>query len=102
MRLKDNNGRVAGDNAMIRREIDKGMAEAYELRKEVDFQASKNGDVAGQIRDLDLRLRDKDDQLNAARRDLDAQKYSNSQMRDNNFELLQEKDALEKHAATIQ
>ena len=37
MRMKDNNGRVAGDNAMIRRENDKTMAEAYDLRKELDF-----------------------------------------------------------------
>ena len=48
-----------------------------------------------------MRLRDKDEQVAAARRDLDSQKYSNSQMRDNNFELLQEKEALEKHAATV-
>ena len=35
--MKDNNGRVAGDNALLRREIDKSMAESYDLRKEVDY-----------------------------------------------------------------
>ena len=51
---------------------------------------------------MELRLRDKDDQLVGARRDLDSQKFTNSQMRENNYEMLQEKDALEKHAATVQ
>jgi hypothetical protein len=37
LRFKDINGRVSGDNALIRREIDKLMAEAYDLRKEVDY-----------------------------------------------------------------
>lgn len=36
------------------------------------------------------------------RKDLDSQKFSNSQMRDNNIELLNEKDALEKHAQVLQ
>jgi hypothetical protein len=32
------------------------------------------------------------------RKDLDSSKYSNAQMRDGNVDLLNEKDALEKHA----
>ena len=35
------------------------------------------------------------------RKDLDNHKFSNSQMRDNNIELLNEKDALEKHASIL-
>ena len=86
--MKENNARISGDNGMIRREIDKVQAEAYEVRKELDYQQGRNVDVSNQLRELDLRLRDKDEQLNAIRRDLDSQKYSNSQMRDNNYELL--------------
>ena len=37
-RMKDMNGRVAQDNAMLRRESDKQTTEAYEIRKEVDYQ----------------------------------------------------------------
>ena len=37
-RLKDNNGRIAQENALLRNDIDKQMAEAYDLRKEIDFQ----------------------------------------------------------------
>ena len=35
--FKDINGRVSGDNSLIRREIEKLMAEAYDLRNEVDY-----------------------------------------------------------------
>lgn len=36
------------------------------------------------------------------RKDLDSQKYQNSQFRDSNVDFLNEKDALEKHAAVLQ
>lgn len=71
------NARVSSDNALVRREIDKLMAEAYDLRKEVDYQQARNIDISGQIRDLEIRVKDKDDQIYGARRDLDAQKFSN-------------------------
>lgn len=58
--------------------------------------------MGAQIRDLELRLKDKDDQLYAIRKDLDNQKFTNSQMRDSNVDLLNERDALEKHAAVVQ
>ncbi len=45
-RARDINGRVAQDNGLLRKEIDKQMAEAYEMRKEVDYQGSRNQDVA--------------------------------------------------------
>jgi hypothetical protein len=36
------------------------------------------------------------------RKDLDSQKFSNSTFRDTNVDLLNEKDALEKHAQVLQ
>lgn len=51
MRTKDLTGRNVSENALIRREIDKLMAEAYDLRKEVDYQQGRNQDMAMQIRD---------------------------------------------------
>jgi chromosome segregation ATPase len=46
-RFKDTNGRVSGDNGLVRRDIDKLMAEAYDLRKEVDYQQARNIDISG-------------------------------------------------------
>lgn len=50
-RLRDINGRVAQDNAILRKENDQTLQEAYDLRKENEFQGSRNVDVATQIRD---------------------------------------------------
>lgn len=71
-RLKDLNGRISQDNAIVRREIDKSASEAYEIRKEVDYQQNRNLDLAASIRDLEIRVKDKDDQLYAMRKDLDS------------------------------
>jgi len=46
---------------MLRRDIDKQSAEIYELRKEIDYQAARNADINAQIRDLEFRVKDKDD-----------------------------------------
>lgn len=86
---------------MLRREADALQGETYELRKECDYQAGRNLDMGAEARDMEIRLKDKDDQLYAMRKDLDNQKFSNSQMRDSNIEMLNEKDALEKHAAVL-
>jgi chromosome segregation ATPase len=37
-RVKDNNSRIATDNSILRRDIDKVSNEAYDLRKEGDYQ----------------------------------------------------------------
>ena len=82
--------------------MDKVQAEIYDLRKEIDYNTVRNNDIQQQIRDLEFRVKDKDDQVYAQRKELDSQKYTNSSQRDSNIELLNEKDALEKHAAVLQ
>lgn len=72
------------------------------MRKEIDYQAARNADVSAQIRELEFRVKDKDDQIYTLRKDVDAQRYQNSSYRDGNVDLLNEKDALEKHAAVLQ
>lgn len=44
--MRDINGRIGADNGMLRKEMDKQLAEAYELRKEVDYQGQRNNDCA--------------------------------------------------------
>ena len=102
LRLKDINSRSGSEGSMIRREIDKSNAEIFDLRKEIDYQAARNAEINSQIRDLEFRVKDKDDQIYAMRKDLDSQKHQNSQFRDSNVDFLNEKDALEKHAAVLQ
>ncbi len=92
---------MTSDNGMLRRDIDKQMAECYELRKENEYQGSRNNDASAQIRDNEMRLRDRDDQLYAMQKELESSKFTNQQSRGNNLDLLAEKDALEKHAAVL-
>jgi hypothetical protein len=47
LRLKDISSRVSGDNGLLRRDIDKQLAEAYDLRKEVDYTQGRNIDISG-------------------------------------------------------
>lgn len=51
---------------------------------------------------MEFRVKDKDDQIYGMRKDLDSQKYQNSSFRDSNVDLLNEKDALEKHINVLQ
>lgn len=78
------------------------MSESHEVRKEVEYQASRNAELGAQIRDYDIKIQDKEEQLYGIRKDLEQQKYTNAQMRDNNVGLLGEKEALEKHAYVLQ
>lgn len=100
-RVKEYNARGGVEGAGLRRDLDKQQAEIYELRKEIDYQGARNADVSGQIRDLEFRVKDKDDQVYTLRKESDAQRYQNSSYRDSNVDLLNEKDALEKHAAVL-
>lgn len=73
-------------------------AENYDLRKEVDFQEGRNADVSVQIRDSEMRLKEREDTLFACRRDVESLRITSSQNRTDNGDLLAERDALDKHA----
>lgn len=60
-RLKDIASRSSADGALLRRENDKQNAEVFDLRKEIDYQSARNADLSVQIRDLEFRVKDKDD-----------------------------------------
>lgn len=49
-----------------------------------------------------MKLKDKDEQSYLLKKDIESQKYNQYQMKDNNVELLNEKEALEKHAQVLQ
>lgn len=101
-RSKDLNGRLASDSGILRRDTDKQVADLYELRKDNEFQGARNHDLALQVRDLEARLKDREDQLFLQRKDLEANKHTNATLRSHNVDNLAEKDALEKHAAIVQ
>ena len=54
-----------------------------------------------QIRDAELRLKEKEEGLFICRRDVECQRALNGQNRRGNEDLLAEKDALERHAQVL-
>jgi len=98
LRSKDLNSRLQSDSAALRRDTDKQVGDLYELRKDNDFQAARNLDLSAQVRELEARLKDREDTLFLQRKDLEANKHTNATLRTHNVENLAEKDALEKHA----
>ena len=101
-RLRDLNNGLAADNTNLRRDNERVAAENYDLRKEVDFQEGRNADVGVQLRDTEIRLKEKEEGLYIARRDVENLRVISAQNRNANGELLSEKEALEKHAAVLQ
>lgn len=51
---------------------------------------------------MEMKLKEKEEQGYLLRKDVDNQKQNNFAMKDNNGELLAEKEALEKHAQVLQ
>ena len=102
LRNKDLVSRLQSDSAALRRDTDKQVGDLYELRKDNEFQAARNLDLSAQVRELEARLKDRDDTLFLQRKDLEANKHTNATLRTHNVENLAEKDALEKHAQVLQ
>lgn len=100
-RVGDDNNRLAGDNGLLRSDIDRQTQDNYELRKQVEYNEQKNADLGSQARNLEARLREREDQSYALRRDLEASRGENSRLRGSNVDQLAEKEALEKHASVL-
>lgn len=60
-RCKELNIRQGSEGSLLRRDNDKSQAEIYDLRKEIDYSLARNTDLSTQIRDLEFRVKDKDD-----------------------------------------
>ncbi len=75
LRMKDLNSRQTSDGLVLRRDNDKALADIMDIRKEIDYQVARNADVSAQIRDMEIRAKDKDDHLYSLRKDLDSSKY---------------------------
>ena len=100
-RVREENSKLSTENAALRRDNERVAAENYDLRKEVDFQEGRNADVSVQIRDSEMRLKEKEDTLFAVRRDVESLRITSTQNRTDNGDLNAERDALEKHAQCL-
>ncbi len=101
-RVRDQVSKTQAECGAGRRDNERVQAENFDLRKEVEFQESRNADCSMQIRDTEMRLKDKEENLYQTRRDVENQRLVNQQNRNANADFLSEKEALEKHASCLQ
>ena len=71
LRFKDQNGRIYSEISALKKQIDGLVSETYDLRKDVEYQGSRNQDMAMQIRDNEMRGKDKEEQSYLIRKELE-------------------------------
>lgn len=73
-RVRDAVSKFTAECAAGRRDNERVTAENFDLRKELEFQESRNADISIQIRDTEVRLKEKEEQLFQCRRDVENQR----------------------------
>ena len=61
--------------------MDRVSTDCYDLRKHIEACESKNVDLSGQIRTTDIKIKERDEDLYVAKRDIEGQVVTNSNMR---------------------
>jgi len=81
--------------------VDRVSTDCYDLRKHIEGCESKNVDLSGQIRTTDIKIKERDEDLYVAKRDIEGQVVTNSNMRADMNSNMQEKEALERHSRVL-
>jgi len=76
-------------------------AENHDLQVRIDSESKRNCDLTVSIRDLEAKIRMKEDQIMYLRKELEGARYSNSALLDNNSNLQVEIDSLNNHIRVI-
>ena len=75
--------------------------ENIDLQKRIDEEAGRNQDLGNNIKDLEMKIRVKEDQIMQQRKELEGARYSNSALLDNNSNLQVEVEALNNHIRVL-
>ena len=100
-RLKDINGQTGVEIGALRKDVDRVSTDCYDLRKHIEGVECRNVDTSAQIRSHDIQIKDKDENLYAIKRDIEAMTATNCGLRDDMNHLLTEKDAMERHSRVL-
>lgn len=84
----------------------KSLEEKYrnengDLQKRIDSESQRNIELSNNIKELEARIRAKEDQIMYMRKELEGARYSNSALLDNNSNLQVEIDSLNNHIRVI-
>lgn len=97
-RTRESISHLSAECAALRRDNDRLAGENCDARKDCEAQEHRNGDLGLSIRDAESRLKQKEDDLFNSRRDVEALRCQNQQLRCDQTDAINEKEALEKHA----
>lgn len=84
----------------------KSLEEKYrnengDLQKRIDSESQRNIEMSANIKDLEMKIRTKEDQIMFMRKELEGARFSNSALLDNNSNLQVEIDSLNNHIRVI-
>jgi len=84
----------------------KSLEEKYrnengDLQKRIDSESARNIEMSANIKDLEAKIRSKEDQIMFMRKELEGARFSNSALLDNNSNLQVEIDSLNNHIRVI-
>jgi len=95
------NAKLNTENVNLGRSNEVTAAENYDIRKGVDHQNGKNADMAVQIRDTEVALKDRENAIFVTRRDLDGQRVLSQTNHANNEDHLSELHQMENHSRVL-
>ena len=72
-----------------------------DLQKRIDSESQRNIEMSANIKDLEMKIRTKEDQIMFMRKELEGARFSNSALLDNNSNLQVEIDSLNNHIRVI-
>ena len=63
---------------------DRYKSENNDLQRRIDSESLRNGDLSQSIKETELKIRSREDQIMQMRKELEGARYSNSALLDNN------------------
>lgn len=80
-RLKDMNTGTSVEIGALRKDVDRVSTDCYDLRKHIEGTESRNAEVGAAIRNHDLNIKDRDENLHHIKRDIEGLTHTNAQFR---------------------
>lgn len=75
--------------------------ENLELQRRIEQEGGKNVEISTSIKDLEAKIRIREDSIVSLRKELEGSRYSNSALLDNNANLQSELEALNQHIRVL-
>jgi len=72
-RLRDINSNQNAEIVALKRDVDRVSADCYDLRKNIESTEARNVDLSGQVRSVEIKSKEKEDNLFACKRDIENQ-----------------------------